>query len=76
MPPVPLDAEDARDEGREPLMAGMALEAALVFAASRDLAGPYAAAAAEVLLPVVLLLLMSKLAVSDCDACVVGGDQP
>ena len=74
MPPVPLDAEDAREEGREPLMAGMALEAALaVFAASRDLAGPYAAAAAEVLLPVVLLLLMSKLAVSDCDACVVGG---
>ncbi len=57
-------------------MAGMALEAALaVFAASRDLAGPYAAAA-EVLLPVVLLLLMSKLAVSDCDACVDGGDQP
>ena len=41
VPPDRPDAEDARDEGREPPIAGMALEAALVeFAAPRDLAGP------------------------------------
>ena len=76
VPPVRLDVDEARDEAREPI-AGIALAIALTAEFSpRTRAGPYAAAAEVESLPVMLLLLRFRLAESDCDACVVGGDQP
>ena len=71
-----FDVDEARDEAREPI-AGIALAIVLTTAESpRTRAGPYAAAADKESLPVWLLLLRLRLAVSDCDGFVVGGDQP
>ena len=68
--------DEARDEALEPI-AGIALAIVLTAAESpRARAGPYAAAAEWESLPVMLLLLRLRLAVSDCDGFVVGGDQP
>ena len=71
-----FDVDEARDEALEPI-AGIALAIVLIAAESpRARAGPYAAAAELESLPVMLLLLRLRLAVSDCDGFVVGGDQP
>ena len=71
-----FDVDEARDDGCDPVIAGIALAIVLIAAESpRARAGPYAAAELESL-PVMLLLLRLRLAVSDCDGFVVGGDQP
>ena len=71
VPPVFLEADDARDEGLEPPMAGMALEAARAISLPPPpvRAGPYE------LLSLLLLLLRSSVAESCCEG-VVGGEKP
>ena len=69
VPPVFLETDDAREEGLEPPMAGMALEAAraIILPPSPERAGPY----------VLLLLLLLRSSVADSFwEGVVGGEKP